>query len=131
MVLPTPGPPVITSALLPSASRSASPWLGANARSRSAIACSARYSLARKTQGSPPRLSATTSPASSSSPSAPRTRLGSTVSSVLARVSSSATGRPQCPCPVASARAKPIPARTRIIAVGAMPSFCATWSEVR
>ncbi len=93
VVLPTPGPPVMTSTVDRNASRSASCWLSAKAspvrpsthgmalsasiggqggaprakqRRRSAITCSARYSLARNTHRRPSSVSATTSPASNS-----------------------------------------------------------------
>ena len=90
VVLPTPGPPVITRTLLATARRRASRWLGARVRpprlfqprdglvdgegrataaaprtrdcSRSAMSRSARYRPARKTQRRSPRVSATTAP---------------------------------------------------------------------
>ena len=89
VVLPTPGPPVMTSALLISANRIASRWLSASLKllrssthamaldasidgqgsfplatliSRSAMLCSARKSPARNTQSVLPTLSETTAP---------------------------------------------------------------------
>ena len=132
MVLPTPGPPVITSTLARSASRTAACWLAARVRpvrastqgmalsasiagqgrrpasrvrSRSAMPCSARYSPARNTQGRPSTVSATTSPASSSSASASSINAGGTSISLAVRSASSSAGRPQCPSSIASASA--------------------------
>ena len=72
----------------------------------------------------PSSVSATTSPASSSRPSAVSTSVGRHLQQRARRAcASSSTGRPQCPSSIASARAKEMPARTRIMAVGSMPSF--------
>ena len=114
VVLPTPGPPVITSTLERSASRTASRWLVGQAdagprldpgdrlvgidraaraggprparSSRSAMPRSARYSPARNTQARPSTVSATTAPSASSSASAASDHLGGISSSSAASV---------------------------------------------
>ncbi len=158
VVLPTPGPPVITRTLEPSARRTASRWLSARVRpvfsstqgiarsasmagqggvpaakrrSRSAISRSARCRPERNTHRCPSSVSATTSPASSSRPSAVCTRSSGTSSSPRVSAMSCSSGRPQCPSSMASASAKETPARTRIMAVRSMPSFSAMRSAVR
>ena len=132
VVLPTPGPPVMTSTLEERARRTAASWLSANAipirRSiqgralsgstlghgggpaaircnRPAMPRSAPYRPARKTHGISPAASATTFPAASSSSTAVRTRSSGASRSVAAIGSSSSAGRPQCPSSMASVSA--------------------------
>jgi hypothetical protein len=122
VVLPTPGPPVMTSTLDVSASRIAATWLSARARPicfsthgralsgsiqgqgsapfasrviRSAIVRSARCRPARNTQGVSPTRSAITVPSCSSSSSAVRINCWGTSSSFSASGTSSSVGRPQ------------------------------------
>jgi hypothetical protein len=149
VVLPTPGPPVITSTLARSARRTASRWLSARVipalrsaqgiarsgstagqggrpscsrSSRSAMVCSARYRPARNTHGRPATVSATTAPSASSRASASSTSSGGISSSPAAKPRSSSVGRPQWPWSIASASANAIPARARIMAVFSIPS---------
>ena len=132
VVLPTPGPPVITNTLDIKASRIAATWLSASARpirssthgsalsgsiqgqgngpfasriNRSAMTRSARYRPARNTQGVSPRRSATTVPSCSSSSSAVRISSCGTSSSFSASVINSSIGKPQCPSSMASVSA--------------------------
>lgn len=129
VVLPTPGPPVITSSFERSASATAARWLSASAspirastqgiarsasispqggrpvaraRSRVAMPRSAACRPARTTQRVAPTMSATTVPSPSSSESASATSSGPTSSSSAASRRSSSSGRPQCPSSIAS-----------------------------
>ena len=157
VVLPTPGPPVITETFEASAVRTASAWPGARAspvlRStqgsalsgsirghegspaamssmRPAIERSARCRPPRKMQGVSSTVSATTAPSASSRSSAVRISPAGTSSSFAASGPSSSSGRAQWPSSIASASAWPMPARTRTIAVFSMPSFMAIASAV-
>ena len=157
VVLPTPGPPVMTSTLDISARRIAVFWLSASCRpvrcstqgralsgsihgqgslpftsriSRSAMARSARYRPARNTHGVSPTLSAMTVPSDSSRSRAVRISSCGTSSNSSASGINSSVGKPQWPSSIASVRAKEMPARTRIMAVFSMPSFMAMASAV-
>jgi hypothetical protein len=132
VVLPTPGPPVITMTLDARAVRVAFFWLSAKARpvfpstqgialsaaisghgggpsirtfKRETMDCSARYRLARNTQGRFPMESAMTPPASSSSFNASVIRDSGISKSLTARGISSSRGKPQCPSSSDSVRA--------------------------
>ena len=98
--------------------------------SRSAMARSARWRPARKTQSVSPRRSAITVPSASSRSSAVRISSCGTSRSFSASGVSSAMGRPQWPSSIASVSAYEMPARTRIMAVLSMPSFMAMASAV-
>ena len=122
VVLPTPGPPVMTVAFDVSARRTASAWLAASdkpvrcstqdsalpasmsghgrcpsamRRNRSAITRSARYRPARNTQSVPATAAATTVPSASSRSSAVRTNSPGTSTNSAASATSSSTGNPQ------------------------------------
>src|SRR5262245_34063065 len=132
VVLPTPGPPVMTRTLDMSASRIAATWLSAriipmrfsthgNALSgsihgqgsvpftsrvsRSAMLHSARCRPARNTQGISPIRSAMTVPSVNSRSSAVRTSSPGTSSSFSASGTSSSVGSPQWPSSMASVSA--------------------------
>ena len=132
VVLPTPGPPVMTNALDINASRIAATWLSARVSpirsstqgsalsgliqgqgsvpfatriSRSAIERSARCRPARNTQDVSPTLSAMTVPSVRSRSSAMRTSSAGTSSSFSASGTSSSVGKPQCPSSIASVSA--------------------------
>ena len=132
VVLPTPGPPVMTMTLASKASRTAACWLSASVSPvrcstqgsalsgsihghgkvplakvsrRSATARSAPCRPARKTQSVSPTRSAITAPSCSSRSSAVRIRSCGTSSRLPARGTSSPTGRPQWPSSIASASA--------------------------
>ena len=132
VVLPTPGPPVMTSTLDINASRIAATWLSARASpirsathgnalsgsiqgqgsvpfasriSRSAMARSARCRPARNTQGVSPTLSAMTVPSVSSRSSAVRTSSTGTSRSFSASGTNSSVGKPQWPSSIASVSA--------------------------
>ena len=132
VVLPTPGPPVMTVAFDLSANRTASAWPGASDRplcfstqgsarstsmsgqgslpatrstSRSAIARSARYKPPRNTHGVSATVSATTAPSASSSSRAVRTASSGTSSRRAASGPSSSAGSPQWPSSIASVSA--------------------------
>ena len=140
VVLPTPGPPVITRTFDNRASRMAAVWLSASdrpvlrsihgialsgsmgdqgsvpaikCRSRSAMTCSARYRPPRKTQGVASTVSAITVPSASSSSSAAATSSFGISSNSAASGTNSSVGRPQWPSSIASVSAYEIPARTR------------------
>ena len=122
VVLPTPGPPVMTETFEESAARTASAWPGARAspvlpstqgralpgsmsghgrlpaaipRRRPAIARSARCRPPRNMQGISPTVSATTVPSDSSRSSAARINSPGTSRSLAASGPSSSSGRPQ------------------------------------
>ncbi len=157
VVLPTPGPPVMTSTLDARASaplragsrrgpalsasrprdRPASidrwPWRlpGAEHLNFAAISRSARYSAVRKTQRRPSTSSPITVPSRSSRPRAVSTSSAGTSSNSRAKRGDPRCGRPQWPSSIASASANEISARTRISAVFSIPSLAAIWSAVR
>ncbi len=158
VVLPTPGPPVITRNLDRTASFSASACRAASfmpsrssihgmarsasiarhggcpaqrLRMRAPITRSAACRPARKTHGVPSTLSPTIVPSATSSSSAPAMSDSGTSSSLAAVACSSWSGRPQWPSSIASLSAYPTPARARIMAVFSMPSVPAIRSAVR
>ena len=132
VVLPTPGPPVITSTLLTSARLSAARWLAArdtlsffsthaiarsasmvdhdggslaSARNRCAMMRSARHRCARKMQRRSPISSAVKNPLATSATTASRSVSEGISSSFSARATSSSSGKAQWPSATASVSA--------------------------
>ncbi|GJE43579.1 hypothetical protein AEGHOMDF_2758 [Methylobacterium soli] len=158
LVLPTPGPPVMTQSFEPSISRTASTCEGesvlpvfcstqgralsrsisgqggvpaARSISRSAMMRSDACSPLRKTQVSPSTMSATTSSPRNSNAMATRIRSASTSKSFCASTARRSVGKPQWPSSMAVWSAKETPARSRCGASFSSPSFIAMASAVR
>jgi len=97
----------------------------------SAIARSAWYSGARKTQGAPSTVSGTTTSSAISCLMATSITSAGICSSFTASGTNSAYGNPQCPCEDASASAYDTPAWARRGESSAMPIFWAMVSADR